>query len=535
METKEADFLIIGSGIAGLTAALLLGEHGRVTVVTKRSAELSNSAWAQGGVSCVFGADDSIDLHVEDTLSAGAGLCGVEAVEAILKGGPAAIAFLESLGMHFARVPGQPELYDLGVEGGHQRRRVLHAGDITGREIIRVLLGAVRARPEITLLEDCMAIDLVTSGGLNLPGSSQCLGAYFQRRGDSSIFAIKAGRTILATGGAGKVYLYTSNPDTATGDGIAMAWRAGLPIVNMEMVQFHPTVLFHPSARTFLISEALRGEGAYLINAAGERFMEGVDPRLELAPRDIVARAIDYEMKRRGDTCVYLDIRHASREVIESRFPNIYSMCESVGYDMATEIIPVVPAAHYCCGGVQADPQGRTEMKNLYAIGEVTCTGLHGANRLASNSLLEGLVCAGFLASGICAESEKHPITEVKIPAWQIGHAVPSDEAVVLEHNWNEVRNCMWDYVGIVRTDKRLERALRRIRNLRSEIREYYLDYLVSPDVLELRNITAVAELITRSALRRKESRGLHYNLDYPRALPEAADTVIQDRPGGLI
>jgi len=535
MQTVETDFLIIGSGVAGLTSALLLASSGRVLVVTKREESLSNSAWAQGGVSCALGGDDSLSLHKEDTFVAGAGLCNAEAVDTILRGGPDAIRLLESWGMRFSRQTMDPETYDLGIEGGHQRRRVLHAGDITGREIIRALLDAVHNTPNIEVMENCMAIDLVTSGGLRIPGPPRCHGAYFQRRHTGEIFAVRAGRTILATGGAGKAYLYTSNPDTATGDGIAMAWRAGLPVVNMEMVQFHPTVLHHPKAPTFLISEAVRGEGGILVNGAGERFMPALDARADLAPRDIVARAIDYEMKRRGDTCVYLDISHVDGASIQRRFPTIYAKCLECGFDMAKEPIPVVPAAHYFCGGVRAAVDGRTDLEQLYAVGEVTCTGLHGANRLASNSLLEGLVCAGYLAAGIIKEGMTPARNTPSIPDWQIGHAVPSDEAVVVEHNWNEVRMCLWDYVGIVRTDKRLERALRRIRNLREEIREYYLDYLVSPDVLELRNITAVAELITRSALRRKESRGLHYNLDYPQTLEVAVDTVIRDKPGGLI
>jgi L-aspartate oxidase len=534
MKILETDFLIIGTGVAGLMAAHHLSGAGRILVATKRTAEVSNSAWAQGGISCVLDPGDSFDAHVADTLGAGAGLCHEAVVRAIVSGGPAAIAELERLGAHFARRDGD-EGYDLGIEGGHTRRRVVHAGDVTGRHVIDCLLKSVRAAPGVDLLEQHQAIDLVTSGWLGLPGESRCLGAYFLDKTTGEIMAVRAAHTVLATGGAGKVYLYTSNPDSATGDGIAMAWRAGLAIHNLEMVQFHPTVLYHPKARTFLISEALRGEGGRLINASGQEFLAQVDPRASLAPRDIVARAIDYEMKRRGDACVYLDMTHRSSEYLERRFPTIHRTCLECGIDIARDPIPVVPAAHYCCGGVQADVDGRTEMRGLYAIGEVACTGLHGANRLASNSLLEGLVCAERLARRLRDQPAAPRPDAAEIPDWELGHAVPSDEAVVVEHNWNEVRTVMWDYVGIVRTNKRLDRALRRIRNLRQEIREYYLDYVVTADVLELRNITAVAELITRSALLRRESRGLHATLDYPQTGPKGYDTVVRDLPGGLI
>jgi L-aspartate oxidase len=533
MKTIETDFLIVGSGISGLMAAHYLSKQGKVTIATKREAATSNSSWAQGGISCVMGEDDSFESHVADTLSAGAGLCNVEAVKRIIEGGQDGIRELEKLGAHFARKADNPNEYDLGREGGHSHRRILHAGDITGHEVINGILPSISSNPNIDILEHHMAIDLVTTGWLGMDGDSECIGAYFLNAESGEICAIHAKHTILASGGAGKVYLYTSNPDVATGDGIAMAWRAGVPIMNMEHVQFHPTCFFHPEAKSFLVSEAVRGEGAVLINADGERFVENVDPRGSLAPRDIVARAIDHEIKKRGDACVYLDITHKSKDFLMSRFPNIYATLRSYGVHMAREPIPVVPAAHYCCGGVAAEVDGTTDLKGLYAIGEVTCTGLHGANRLASNSLLEGFVSAAYLAENIGARKSELRNNDAVIPDWEYGDAVTSDEAVVVEHNWNEVRTCMWDYVGIVRTNKRLERALRRIKNIRNEIREYYLDYLVSTDVLELRNLADVALCIIESAQLRKESRGLHYTLDYPDVSAEVKDTILVGRTNG--
>jgi L-aspartate oxidase len=532
MQTFDSDFLVIGSGIAGLMSAHYLSEHGSVILVTKRAADVSNTNWAQGGISCVMDETDSLDAHVADTLSAGGGLCREDVVRAILAGGAEGIRDMETLGVRFARLPENPASYDLGREGGHTHRRVLHAGDITGNEIVRGLLNSIRANKRVRIIEDAMAIDLVNTGWLGLPGASRCIGAYFLGRSDGAIFAVRAATTVLATGGAGKVYLYTSNPDSATGDGIAMAWRAGLPIHNMEMVQFHPTVLYSPEAKTFLISEAVRGEGGVLINSHGERFVEKFDERGSLAPRDIVARAIDHEMKTRGDKHVFLDITHKPREFLEKRFPNIFATCLDNGIDMSKDPIPVVPAAHYCCGGVEAGVDGSTRLPGLMVVGEASCTGLHGANRLASNSLLEGLVCARLMSKRVAADGIWRTPVRQPIPDWQYGNAVASDEEVVVEHNWNEVRTCMWDYVGIVRTDKRLERALRRIVNLRKEIRDYYLRYLVTADMLELRNIAACAELIVRSAMQRRESRGLHFTLDYPGLLPKAADTVILDPPG---
>jgi L-aspartate oxidase len=534
MQTTDSDFLVIGSGLAGMVSALQLAESGRVVLVTKRGLHDSNSDWAQGGVSCVVDPEDSPEAHIRDTLDAGCGLCSEQAVRTIVERAREGIRSLELYGVHFERKAGS-EAYDLGQEAGHSARRVLHAGDITGREMIRVLGARVESHPNITVMPHCMAIDLVTTGWLGRPGANRCVGCYFIDARTNEIFAVRAPYTVLATGGAGKVYLYTSNPDLATGDGVAMAWRAGLPIKNMEFVQFHPTCLFHPEAKSFLISEAVRGEGAVLINAEGHSFMERYDPRGALAPRDIVARAIDQEIKERGDRCVYLDITHRDKSFVVNRFPNIYSTCLKLGIDMAVDPIPVVPAAHYVCGGVEASIEGETALPGLLACGEVACTGMHGANRLASNSLLEALVCARETAQALARRhAERSPSDVIDIPDWRFGDAAPSDEAVVVEHNWNEVRTCMWDYVGIVRTNKRLERAKRRIRNLRREIRQYYLEYLVTVDVLELRNIAAVAELVIRSAEMRRESRGLHYTLDYPE--PDTAgpprETRIVDRPG---
>jgi L-aspartate oxidase len=532
MRTLETPVLVVGTGIAGLKAALSIADTKKVILTTKRSADISSSDWAQGGISCVMDPEDSFEAHIDDTLATGSGLCDEDAVQAIILGGPAGIHALESFGVVFERHGASHDEYDLGREGGHSHRRVLHAGDITGHEVIMRLVRAAMEHPNITLLENVMAIDLVTTGWLKQSGINTCIGAYFLDSKNGEVFAVRSDHTVLATGGACKVYQYTSNPDVATGDGIAMAWRAGLPVKNMEMVQFHPTCLFHPKSKSFLISEAVRGEGGVLLNEQGERFVEEFDPRGSLAPRDVVAQAIDHEIKRSGARCVYLDITHKPADFLQSRFPNIYQRCLELGFDMAKERIPVVPAAHYFCGGVEARVDGATRMPGLHVIGEAACTGLHGANRLASNSLLEGLVSAGLLSQRL---AEMEPVVntpKLSIPDWESYHAVPSDEEVVVEHNWNEVRTCMWDYVGIVRTDKRLERARRRIQNLRNEIREYYLDYLVTPDVLELRNLATIAELVIRCARRRKESRGLHYTLDYPDMLPQAEDTVIDDPPG---
>jgi len=536
MRIIDSDFLVVGSGIAGLMSALHLAEQGRVLVVTKKDRAESNTNYAQGGIACVVTSEDSFETHVQDTVRAGAGLCDEEVVRTIVKDGPDRVSELINLGLHFSeRSADSGGGYDLGKEGGHSKRRVLHAGDITGREIEMVLLGRILAHPRITLLEQCMVIDLITTGWMGLSGENRCVGAYLWMRDANEIIAARAPYVAVASGGGGKVYLYTSNPDIATGDGIAMAWRAGVPIKNMEFIQFHPTCLYHPEAKSFLISEAVRGEGAELVDAAGNAFMQSYDSRGALSSRDIVARAIDTEMKSSGADCMFLDIRHKSRDFLTERFPNIYAACKQFGFDMAEDLIPVVPAAHYFCGGIAAGVDGETALSGFFACGEVACTGLHGANRLASNSLLEALVCSRAMADRIAELPSPSEFPPVTIPAWQYGEAVSSDEKIVVEHNWNEVRTCMWDYVGIVRSNKRLERAWRRIRNLRAEIREYYMDYLVTPDMLELRNIAGVAELIIRSARARTESRGLHYNLDYPDMLTTPCDTVIDDPAGSHV
>ncbi len=534
MNTLDFDYCVVGSGIAGLLSAIHLSRHGRVCVLTKKDSVESNTNYAQGGIACVVASDDSLDEHLKDTLVAGDGLCDEAVVRAIVGAGPARLAELEQIGVRFSAGDRAVAAgYDLGKEGGHSRRRVLHCGDITGREIERVLLDRSRSDRNISILEHCMVIDLVTTGWLGESGTNRCVGCYFLNRSTGEISAIRAPHTVLAAGGGGKVYLYTSNPDIATGDGFALAWRAGAPVRNLEFIQFHPTCLYHPEAKSFLISEAVRGEGAELVNEAGEKFMHRYDPRGALASRDIVARAIDREMKVSGAHCVFLDIRRRSRAFLKERFPNIYEMCLRFGIDMAKDLVPVVPAAHYFCGGVQAGIDGTTGLPGLFACGETACTGLHGANRLASNSLLEALVCSHAVASKIATLPREQPVCA--IPSWKSGSAVPSDEAVVIAHNWSEVRTCMWDYVGIVRSNKRLDRAFRRITNLRAEIRQYYYDYLVTSDLLELRNIAAVAELIIRSAMMRKESRGLHYTLDFPDKdhVHSPADTIIADPPGG--
>jgi len=529
MRIESCDYLVVGSGIAGLMSALHLASFGRVLLVTKKKADDCNTNRAQGGIACVMAEGDSFEQHVADTLAAGAGLCNERVVRQVVSNGPARIRELEELGVRFNRRADGAPGYDLGREGGHSMRRVLHAGDITGQRVESVLVARALAHPNIQTFEHTMVIDLITTGWLKEPGENRCVGAYVLDQLSGEIYAVRTPCTVLATGGCGKVYLYTCNPDIATGDGVALAWRAGAEIANMEFVQFHPTCLYHPQAKRFLISEAVRGEGAELVDIEGRPFMKKYDERGALAPRDVVARAIDSEMKRTGAPYCCLDIRHKSKDYLRERFPNIYDTCFSFGIDMAKDLIPIVPSAHYCCGGVRATVDGVTSLPGLYAVGETACTGLHGANRLASNSLLEALVCAYELAGRLSEDPQRLP-DRLRIPDWQYGTAVASDEAVMVAHNWMEVRTCMWDYVGIVRTDKRLERARRRIRNLRREIRQYYIDYLVTPDTLELRNLALVGELIVRSAMRRKESRGLHYTLDYPETKRIARDTVLPGR-----
>jgi L-aspartate oxidase len=510
---ERVDFLVLGGGIAGLTFALEAAEHGSVLVLTKRQRSEGSTQYAQGGIAGVLGPDDEFELHVQDTLVAGGGLCKREAVEVTVREGPDRIRWLLSLGVELDREG--PGLH-LTREGGHSRRRVAHAKDTTGREVERALIAACEARG-IRIIEDQIATDLVTSGKAGIGGPNRALGAYVVDRASGQISAIAAGVTVLATGGAGKVYLYTSNPDVATGDGVAMAYRAGASIANMEFFQFHPTCLYHPQAKSFLVSEACRGEGGILRNGAGEAFMARYDARKELAPRDIVARSIDAEMKLRGDDCAFLDMTHLGRPFLLEHFPHIYATCKEFGIDMAAQPIPVVPAAHYQCGGVVTDLVGRTSIPRLYAIGEVSCTGLHGANRLASNSLLEGMVFGRRAALRAVDELSEVSGPAPVIPDWNAGDALALEEGVVVAHNWDEVRRLMWNYVGIVRTQKRLERARTRLGILRAEIRDYYWQYRVTPDLVELRNLADVAMLIVECARQRKESRGLHYVLDFPK------------------
>jgi len=522
-----SEFLVIGSGVAGLTFALKVADHGTVTIVTKKEVSESNTAYAQGGVAAVQSDIDSFDLHIQDTLSAGDGLCNREVVEMVVTHGPERIKELIDLGVQFSlcdddahKAPGTE--YDLGREGGHSEKRVLHADDMTGREIERALVEQVKRHPNITLLEEHIAIDLITistrvkSGMITTTRDTTCCGAYVLDKTADKVKTISAKVTVLACGGSGKVYLYTSNPDVATGDGIAMAWRAGASVANMEFMQFHPTCLFHPEAKNFLISEAVRGEGAVLKNEKGEPFMEKYDPLKDLACRDKVSRAIDSELKTSGADSVFLDISHKDPAFVKKRFPNLWRQCLKFGFDMTKDAIPVVPAAHYMCGGVATDLSGRSDIKHLYAIGESACTGLHGANRLASNSLLEALVYAHSAAEQAIEDAKAWKDTSVQLPRWDDVGATDSDEVSLLTTNWDEIRRFMQNYVGVVRSDKRLSRALNRIENIQNEIREYYWNFRVTADLIELRNIAVVAELIIRSAMKRRESRGLHYTINCP-------------------
>ncbi|MET0154174.1 MAG: L-aspartate oxidase [Candidatus Binatia bacterium] len=509
----QSDTLVIGGGIAGLCFALKAAARGTVMLLTKDRLPESNTAYAQGGIASVWSPEDSFDAHVEDTLDAGAGLCHRDVVELVVREGPDRIRELIELGTSFStRADQEDREYDLGREGGHSHRRILHASDATGREIVRALIAAVRREPRIQVMENHIAIDLV----LDDSPQPACWGAYVLDRATDEVKTFVARASVLATGGAGKVYLYTSNPDIATGDGVAMACRAGATIANMEFFQFHPTCLYHPQAKSFLLTEALRGEGAILRLPDGTPFMKHYDPRAELSPRDIVSRAIDHEMKVHGYEYVYLDISHRDPGFVRRRFPTIDHRCLELGLDMTKQPLPVVPAAHYCCGGVVTDAFARTTIPRLYACGEVAMTGLHGANRLASNSLLEALIfadrAARDVAERLAADAQRPP----EVPAWDPGGAVDSDESVVVTQNWDEIRRLMWNYVGIVRTNRRLSRARKRIRMLRHEIQEYYWNFFVTSDLVELRNIALVAELIIESAIARRESRGLHYNRDTP-------------------
>jgi len=533
MKIVDCDYFVVGSGMAGLMSALHLAAYGKVVVVTKERLQDCNTNFAQGGICCVMDPADTFDKHARDTMIAGAWLGDTKVVHEICEQAPAGIQDLIDCGVRFAKKKGGA--WDLTREGGHSARRIFHAGDITGEKCEAAMIRRVRRTKGIDIRERTIVIDLILSNRIRGEDSKRttasrsekrCLGAYVLDKTSGEIYAVRSPNTILATGGCGKVYLYTCNPDTATGDGIALAWRAGAKIENMEFIQFHPTCLYHPQAKRFLISEAVRGEGAVLVDKHGKEFMKKYDPRGSLAPRDIVARSIDSEMKRTGDDCMFLDIRRKGRAYLMNRFPNIYHKCMEFGIDMAKDLIPIVPAAHYTCGGIQATTDGRTSIRGLSAVGECASTGLHGANRLASNSLMEALVCARLTAARLGPHPERFGRLPA-IPEWRIGNAVPPDEAVLVAHMWDEIRRLMWDYVGIVRTNKRLARAAHRIKTLRREIRDYYFRYLVTPDTLELRNLAVCAELIVKSAQKRHESRGLHYTLDYPRMSKKPRKTVL--------
>ncbi len=518
---QHCDVLIVGGGLAGLSAALQLAERFHVTLLAKRELEISSSQWAQGGIAAVLGDGDSFDAHVHDTLVAGGMLNDLPATRFVVEHGPGAIDWLRAQGVPFDTAEGA---LHLTREGGHSARRIAHVADATGAAIQRTLLARARNHPRISLLENHVAIDLITNRHMDIASVPRCWGVYALNATNGRVETFAAAHTILATGGAGKVYRYTTNPDTASGDGIAMAWRSGCRVANMEFIQFHPTCLYHPKAKSFLISEAVRGEGGLLRLPDGTRFMPAHDARAELAPRDVVARAIDFEMKKHGLDCVYLDITHKGEAFIRQHFPTIHQRCLDLGIDMAREAIPVVPAVHFTCGGILTDLAGRTDLAGLYAIGEAAYTGLHGANRLASNSLLECVVF-GTAAAAAITDAEQPPVLVPR--PWDESRVVDADEQVVVSHNWDELRRLMWNYVGIVRTDKRLERAAHRIELLRSEVHDFYANFRVSRDLLELRNLLQVAELIVRSARLRHESRGLHYSLDWPQTAAPAAPTIL--------
>ncbi|NMF89340.1 L-aspartate oxidase [Aromatoleum petrolei] len=522
--SKQYDVLILGSGAAGQSIALRLADKLRVALITKRAISDSASAWAQGGIAAVLDTSDSIEAHIQDTYIAGGGLCDPKATRYVVEHGKAAIEWLIGRGVPFTREDQSSLGYHLTREGGHSHRRIIHAADATGAAVQATLTDQVSKHPNIDILENHIAVDLILGDKLGLP-EQDCLGAYVLDIANDRVETIGARNTVIATGGAGKVYLYTTNPSVATGDGIAMAWRAGCRVANMEFIQFHPTCLYHPQAKSFLISEAVRGEGGLLRLPDGTRFMPAHDERAELAPRDIVARAIDFEMKKHGLDCVYLDISHKPAEWLREHFPNIHARCLELGIDITREGIPVVPAAHYTCGGIVTDLAARTDVPNLYSVGESAYTGLHGANRLASNSLLECLVFGEAAANDILSQA-KRPLP--KLPDWDESRVTDADEEVVISHNWAELRRFMWDYVGIVRTTKRLQRAQHRIRLLAREINEFYSHFRVSNDLIELRNLVVTADLIVRCALRRKESRGLHSSRDYPDTLPVARPTILR-------
>ncbi|HEB71841.1 MAG TPA: L-aspartate oxidase [Nitrospirae bacterium] len=537
MDRVKADFLVIGSGIAGLSLALRLSETGQVALITKKELAESNTNYAQGGIAAALASSDSFESHIADTLKAGRGLCHENAVRILVENGPRMIRELIDYGVSFSVSQEDDARLDLGKEGGHSHRRIAHAKDFTGAEIERALIENARRAPNISIFENHMGVDLLTTDKLgtdNAPGhskSNRCLGAYVIERTGGDIIPFEAGATILATGGVGKVYLYTSNPDIASGDGIAMARRAGAKVANMEFMQFHPTCLYHPQAKSFLISEAVRGEGARLKLKDGSTFMESYSQMGSLAPRDVVARAIDHEMKKRGDDSVFLDTTMIDPAWFPTRFPHIYKNCLKYGFDPTKEMIPVVPAAHYMCGGVSVDENARTSIPGLFVVGETAHTGVHGANRLASNSLLEAVVFSHLAARSAVEWIEDGGVAQeaADIPAWDYGVAVDADEQVVITHLWDEIRRLMWNYVGIARTDKRLQRAKSRIELIEREINDYYWDFVVTTDLLELRNLALCARLIIDSAISRKESRGLHYNLDYPDTDDERflRDTVI--------
>lgn len=512
----EYDFVVVGTGVSGLSFALEASKHGSVAVITKRASENSNTAWAQGGICCVADDEDSFESHIADTIDAGAGLCDHDVVKTIVESAPSAIENMVNIGVQFDK--NSLGKYELGKEGGHSQRRVLHSKDTTGKEISEKLICSAKESENIEIFEHHFAIDVITTEKLGASGTNEVAGIYVLNESTGEILTFRSDKVVLCTGGCGRVYLYTTNPNIATGDGLAMAYRAGAEISNMEFIQFHPTCLYHHELKNFLISEAVRGEGGKLIGKDGNEFMHKYDPRGSLAPRDIVARAIDHEIKKTGQPCVYVDIRHKSREYIEERFPNIYKTCLSVNIDPAIDPIPVVPAAHYQCGGVKTDVDGKTSINGLYAIGEVACTGLHGANRLASNSLLEGAVMAFRAVEKINTENKKNrpKNKNLIIPDWTSGEAEDVDELVVIYHNWDEIRRLMWDYVSIVRTNKRLKRAATRLLNLRKEVQEFYWNFKICSELLELRNLVDTASLVVNCAQRRKESRGLHYTLDFP-------------------